>query len=557
MRTLLGRVFNLGVALVFATSLMLSANTAVRAHRSAASNLPTLRLNFLTRAVPWTKTLDPAFDTDLIDFWIDELWDAGLVKYNTRGQLQGDLASGWKVSKNHRVYWFYLRKGLRFSNGDPITAQDEAYTLTRAISKATNSPIATTFYPDIVGALAFNAGKASRVRGIKVLGRYTLQISLDRPVQEFLYQMTYPSGMVLDRRVVAGKAPNTYLTHTCSADVGAGPFVFVCRNRSSSLSSYFPAGSTPTMTLVPNKYYYGPKPHIKLVIPTIPTDETQYNQFRAGGIDITTIPSTFVQQNAGKDIKVPLIGNEYLTVNMTTAPFNNEHCRLAVAYGIDRETLANKVLKGTTFASYAVVPKPLLGWYAGNDNPHFDATRARAELAKCPGHLNNVSLPYQHTTTDYDNEYAAIQGMLTSIGANIKLKPITHNDWLGIVGATSMNSTHTTIVQDDYYDDYPDPQDYCTLLLRSGQAYDIGEFKNAQYDSLVDRAEVTPNPARRAALYRQAQHIALATGAYISLRQFEQFFLVKSYVHGLVSSPVYNSLWPRNDDWSQVSIGKH
>jgi ABC-type oligopeptide transport system substrate-binding subunit len=363
--------------------------------------------------------------------------------------------------------------------------------------------------------------------------------------------------MVLDPRVVGGHPVKTYLTNTCSANNAAGPFEFVCQNKSSSPTSFYKSGTTPTMTVVPNPHYYGPKPHIKIVIPTIATDQTAYADYLSGHLDETTVPSAYVSQQRGKEKRVVLAGVEYLTPNEDTAPFNNVHCRLAVAYAIDRNSLFNKVMHGTGIPIYDVVPLSFLGAYPGNDNPHYNPTEARAQLKQCPGGIHNVQLTYQHTTTDYDTEYSAIEGMLSAVGIGIKLKPLTHNDWLNIVGATSLQSTHTIITQNDYYEDYPDPQDYCTLLLHSGSAYDIGDYRNKTYDHLVDLAEVTPNKAKRAALYRQAQHIALSDGAWISLQNFVQYNLLKPYVHGLVSSPAYSTLWAKGDNWANVTISKH
>lgn len=549
---------SVGSAVLLTCTLLLVGNASVSArHTSKGSSLPVFRWNGLVRAVPWTKTLDPAVVTDLIDFNIMSLVDANIVKLTPNAGVEGDLAKRWTVSGNHKVYTFFFRKGLRFENGDPITAQDAAWSITRALAKKTASPVATLYFADIVGAVKFNAGKAKSVAGLKVINSTTLRITLDRPIQEFLDELTYPTSMVLDPKVVGGHPAKTYLTNTCSANNAAGPFKFVCQNKSSDPTSFYPSGSTPTMTLVPNTNYYGSKPHIKIVIPTIASDQTAYDDYLSGHLDESNVPSSNVAQWRGKEIKTVLAGVEYITPNEDTAPFDNVHCRLAVAYAIDRNALFNKVLHGTGIPVYDVVPIGFLGYYAGNDNPHYNPTKAKQELAACPGGIHNVELDYQHTTTDYDLEYSAIQSMLNSVGIGIKLKPLTHNDWLGIVGATSLQSTHTAITQNDYYEDYPDPQDYCTLLLHSGSAYDIGDFKNKTYDKLVDRAEVTANKATRAALYRQAQHIALADGAWISLQNFVQFTLVKPYVHGLVPSTAYSTLWAKNDDWSKVTISKH
>ena len=122
-----------------------------------------------------------------------------------------------------------------------------------------------------------------------------------------------------------------------------------------------------------------------------------------------------------------------------------------------------------------------------------------------------------------------------------------------------LDQTKTQIVLNGWVEDYPDPQDYCTLLLRSGQPYNTGGWSDASYDRLVDRAEFVLDSTKRAQLYMRAQHIALSQGAMISLTNGVGPRLIKPYVHGLTGPAAYflYPLIPRNLDWSNVSISKH
>jgi ABC-type oligopeptide transport system substrate-binding subunit len=105
--------------------------------------------------------------------------------------------------------------------------------------------------------------------------------------------------------------------------------------------------------------------------------------------------------------------------------------------------------------------------------------------------------------------------------------------------------------------DYPDPQDYCSLMLRSGSLFNVGGWHNTAYDRLVDRADVLLDPKKRAALYIQAQHLALSQGAFISLTNNLGRVLIKPYVHGLVGSEALGGMVPKDWNWSNVSVSKH
>jgi ABC-type oligopeptide transport system substrate-binding subunit len=508
-------------------------------------------------ATGWPQTLDPAQVNDALSNDVSYMVYVGLVKLLPNGTVAPDLAT-WTVSKNHKVYTFTIRKNARFSNGDPVTAQDVKYSYTRALAKSTNSPISISYMGHILGATKLNNGKTNTLQGVKVLNSRQVQIFVDRPIAFFLSATTYPTNEIVDPRVVAGKKPQTYLTQTCSGNVGAGPFEFQCQNASTGLSSFFPSGSTPSITLVPNPYYYGRKPHIRVTMSLIANTQTSYRVFQANGIDVTSIPTPDIAANSNRPgfYKYPFSLTDYITPNEAAPPFNNVHCRLAVAYAIDRDSINNKVLHGAQQSYYDVVPKGMFGYYPGNDNPHYNPAQAKAELAQCPSGIHNVLIPYAKTSSDVDNEYAALQAMFQSAGIDIKAAPKTTNDWLTIV-TQPMNKTHTLIVQNGNIEDYPDPQDYCTLLLRPGYPRDIGEFNDPTYNRLVDQGEVEFNRSKRLQLYIKAQHIALSTGAWISVGNANAYALVKPYVHGLVGSEAFYELIPKGNDWSNISISPH
>ncbi len=523
--------------------------------KSSSSRLPTLRWYGLAGTASWANTLDPSQVTDSISYNVMNMINGGLVKLLPSGNPGPDLAQSWTVSPNRRVYTFTLRPHLRFSNGDRLTAQDVAWSIERTLSPGTHSPVALSYLGHIEGANAFTTGKAKTLAGIKVPNSRTIRISLDSPIAFFLKTLTYPTADVLDPRVMRGKKPQVYLTNTCSANVGAGPFAVVCRNKSSSLSSFYPSGTTPTMTLVPNRYYYGPKPHIRVVMPVIPDTQTNYKDFQSGGVDATGIPTADIAAMRSHPgfYQYPTSVVDYITPNEKMAPFNNVHCRLALAYAINRNAIDNHILQKTETPIYDVLPRGLLGYYNGADNPHYNLAKARAELRLCPGGLHSLTIPYQHTSVDIDNEYGAIQHMWSALGIHVTLQPLTFNGWLNIV-TKSLQQTHTAISENLWIEDYPDPYDYMTLLLRAGQNYDIGGFNNPTYNKLVDRAAIEPNPAIRARLYMKAQHIAVGQGAWIPVGNQTGFALVNPKVHGFVGSEAFGILVPKNNDWSNISI---
>jgi ABC-type transport system substrate-binding protein len=557
-KPLSNKLLNVGVAAIFAMTVVTAASSPVLARQAnkPAAAMKTLRWYGLGGTATWANTLDPTYVTDSISYNVLNMVQGNLVKLLPSGAIVPGLAKSWTISNHHKTYTFHMRSGLRFSNGDKLTPADVVFSIKRALNPATKSPVAPTY----LGAI-----KTIKAKGNNVV------VTLNRPIVYFLETLSYPTGDVLDPRIIKGHPVNTYMTTTCAANVGAGAFKFQCRNKSSALTSFYPSHHTPTMTMVPNKYYYGPKPKIKVVSPAIPDTQTNFKDFQAGGVDVTTIPTVQISNVKHKKgfYDFPTSVTDYMTPNEhASSPFHNVHCRLAVAYSINRDAINKQILHGTQVSTYQVLPENLLGFsktLMNNKNavPHYNVKKAKAEFAKCPQlHGKTIQVPYQHTSVDIDNEYAAVVAMMGNVGIHAKLEPLTFNDWLGVVGGPAstngLDNTstkgHVDITENLWIEDYPDPQDYMTNLLRGGVQYDIGYFNNKTYNKLVDNAEVQPNVTKRKNMYIQAQKIALNAGAWIAMGNARGLALTNPKVHGLVGSAAYGILAPKGDEWANVTI---
>jgi ABC-type transport system substrate-binding protein len=553
-----GTRLHIGVALLLAGTLCVAAHASISAH-PAPSALPTLRLDYYAGVRGLAMSLDPAHITDASDDELSLLVNANLVHILPDGKVQPDLAT-WTISKDHLTYTFTIRSTARFSNGHAVTAADAAFSLERALAPSTQSEVADQYDDLIVGADDFYHGKSHSIPGIKVPSRQVLQIAITKPVAYFLETLSYPTADVLDPSMLSGKKAGpkgNYLTSTCAGNQGAGPFKFVCHDGSSTLHSFY-ARNSPTYTLVPNPYYYGRQPHVRIELPGTSAPDFGYRAYLADQLDATGVPSVYLGRWRGnKELhQYPSSGIEYLTPNTHMAPFNNLHCRLAVAYAIDRTTIANNVLHGTARATYTIVPKGMLGYYDGRDNPHYNLTKAKTELAQCPSRTVPFALKYGDFGPDQVNEATAVATMLSRAGLNVRLTRLTPAAWVR-TATRPLDATHTQLIVNAWRQDYPDPQDYCTLLLRSGQPFNIGLWSNRQYDQLVDRADVALNPAVRAALYIRAQHLALSQGVFLTIYEALSYELIKPRVHGLVTTEAYAGVVAKDLNWSNVSIGKY
>jgi oligopeptide transport system substrate-binding protein len=163
-------------------------------------------------------TLDPAVSGDMNSYeYIVQIF-SGLVKLDDFLQPAPDIALSWTISDDHMTYTFYLRDDVEFQDGKKVTAADFKYSWERAADPATGSNVAETYLGDIGGVKDVIAGKTKEISGVKVLDEHTLQVTIDAPRSYFLYKLTYPTAMVVDKDNVAQGSGWWYKPN------GTGPF---------------------------------------------------------------------------------------------------------------------------------------------------------------------------------------------------------------------------------------------------------------------------------------------------------------------------------------------
>ncbi len=552
---------SLGTAVTVAAAFAVSAQPGLTSAHSghAKTKIGTLTFaGFISPNLHLANTLDPAQVQDANDLGVIALVNQEVVIIDDTGRVVCELCTHWTVSPNHKVYTFYMRKA-HFSNGDKVTAADAVASIREALAAKTSSPVA--YYDQtIAGYDNYNAGKSSFL-GVKALSGNRLQVTTSKPVAYFLKAFTYITNTVLDQRVVKGinrTAKGNALTTDCQKNVGAGPFKFQCQGH-----AFTRAGASPRYLLVPNPHYFGPKPHVNMDLLSIGTSETAYNEFLAGKLDAVGLPSQYLSRWQGNHAvfhAVPTSQITYDSLNTYTAPFNNVNCRLAWAWGINRNTIST-IVHHEAKPLYTIVPpsSAFLGHWNGAGVPHYNLAKAQSYFAKCPGGATaKFQYDYPTGSQDSDNWATAEVGMLQKVG----FKGVTpngqqYNDWANAVGQP-MNKTGTIAVQNGWIMDYPDSQDYVSLLFQCHAAYDITGWCNSRFDKLTTEADSSFNSKVRARLYEQAQKIALNSGMPVQLENYYAYYLRKASVKGYTDTFTCGGECPKDlpnglPNWAGVS----
>jgi oligopeptide transport system substrate-binding protein len=541
-----------GALVTGAAVLALIAGAVSPAHANRPALASNVLVDPLAAQVLWPGTLDPAQVSALTDGDIIQKIYAGLVKqvYSDKTHLftvVPDLAAAMPtISKDGLTYTFKIRPDAKFSDGKPVTAQDFVWSFQRVLDPKANSGVSYYLY-DIKGAADYNAGK-SKTFGAVALDASTLQITLTSPIVYFLYEMTYYTYFAVEQNIPV-VAPT--LTTTPSMVVGAGPWML--KNGTWKYRS--------EISLVPNPYYHGSK-NFKLTeidIPFTGTNTSMLAAYKSGQYPISWLPSADVASYRGTPEfhDTVVLGDYWLDMNQNIKPFDNIHFRRAVAYAINRDAISNGVDHGTNHPQYSWYPVGILG----NDPnvqkqagvPTYNPTIAKQELALAMKQISSVptiTLEFASENADRAREAASIQSDLKAVGITIGLHPVPRATWI-----KDGNSGKTQFIYSDWFEDYPDPQDFSAYLIQTGAGENWGRYSNKQVDALIAKGNVERDAATRANIYKQIQLIVLREAPVAMLYQDATQSVISTLIHGMELTPGYgNEPQPIGNDWSNVNI---
>ncbi len=474
-------------------------------------------------------TLDPALIQDSTSAEYAIHLFSGLVSLDADLEVTPDLAERWDISPDGRTYTFALRPDAVFQSGRAITAEDIVYSLERACSPALASPVASVYLDDIVGVSEFAQGQAEHIQGLGVVDDHTLEIRIDAPKAYFLAKLTYPTALVVNREQVESQGEAWWRKPD-----GSGPFVL------DTLTD-------DRIVLVRNPRYYGGPAALERVEFTLsgglPITMYENNRLDIVEVDPSEIERVLDPENPlyAEHRAMPELSVDYLGLNTMAPPFDDLAVRQAFAMAIDKDKLADLVLKGTALPARGILPPGMPGYDASYEGLPYDPARARELLAGsrygAPGAMPEIALAISGTSAQMPPLVRAITSMIReNLGIEMIVEQVEWPDFLN-----DMNLYRYQIFSAGWIADYPDPQNFLDILFHSASLQNSTGYRNAQVDDLLARARVEGDHAKRMALYNEAERIIVSEAPWIPLTHGVTHVLVKPYVSGYQASA---SLYP-------------
>lgn len=477
------------------------------------------------------QSLDPHLTTGSPDNNIIMNLFEGLVSKDAATlEPKPGAAESWTISEDQRTYRFQLRKNARWSNGDPLTAQDFVYSWRRAVTPSVPNKYAyMMFYID--GAEQFLTGKTSdfsRV-GVKALSTHELEVTLAHPTHFFLQLLDHHSYYPVHKGTLekfGGMSDPTSRWTLPGNLVGNGPFVL----RSWEINK--------SIELVKSETYWD-KEAVKLnAVHFFPIEDQQAEEraFRSGQIHLTNTPQMDIEkiqvyQREDPDVLrvVPTYSSYYYEFNTNKKPLDDPRVRKAFTLAIDRNLIVEKVTRGGEVPAFNFVPpdpvgyQPLVYWQENVE----EARRLLAEAGYPNGEGFPVFSLLYNTHDNHQKVAVAVQQMLKK-NLNIDLR-LENKEWK-VYMAARKNMEHD-IVRAGWLADYIDPSNFFDVL-RSYAGNNNTGWKSAAYDELMKQIAATAEPSRRDELFEEANRLLADEMPVIPLYYYSDINLVHTSVQG-------------------------
>ena len=426
----------------------------------------------------------------------------GLMKPTPEGDLTPAIASDYQVSEDRLTYTFTLRDGVKFHNGDTVTAEDVVYSIQRCAAATETG---------IVPVEAF-----SNITDIQAPDASTVVITLAQPDNEFLSYMT------------TAVLPADY-DQQDTDPVGTGPFKFVSRAAQDSI------------VLEKFDEYWGTPAQLdQVTFKIIENADSLLMSLQSGAIDLCAhLTSTQVAQ-LGEDFDVAegtmnLVQALYL--NNAVEPFDNELVRQALCYAIDKQAIIDLAFDGygspigssmyPAFGKY--FDESLTDYY-----PH-DTEKAKELLAQAgypDGFSMTITVPSNYKP-HMDTAQVLVQ-QLAEVGITAEIQAVEWESWVS--DAYTNRQFQSTVVGVDASN-----MTARALLERFTSAADDNfiNYQNTDYDALFQQAQATADDAEQTELYKQMERNLTEHAANVYIQDLADLVVLRNGLEGYQFYPIY------------------
>lgn len=427
----------------------------------------------------------------------------GLVKPNSDGEMIPAVAEKYTLSEDGTTYTFTLREGVKFHNGQTVTAEDVVYSINRcaAVPEGQEKPLVAAF---------------SAVKSVEALDEKTVAVTIAQRDLEFISYMT------------AAIIPADYENQD-TAPVGTGPFKFVSR--------------TPQQDFVMERFedYWGAPAWLdKVTYKICENADALVMNLNGGSIDLCAHLTSAQASQLNQSFQV-LEGTMNLVqaiyLNNQAKPFDNQLVRQALCYAIDRQGIMDMVADGHGTAVGSSIYPAFTKYFLPElvDKYPHDVAKAKELLAQAgypDGFDMTISVPNNYQPHMDTAEVVAEQ--LREAGINVTIQPVEWSTWLDtiyngrqfqatVVGVDAANMTARAMLE----------------RFTSDYGKNFINYNNPAYDALFQQAINAQDEAAQTDLYKQMEAMLADTAANVYIQDLCDLVAMRQDLGGLKFYPIY------------------
>ncbi len=479
-------------------------------------------LRFNVGAEP--EIYDPGFAVGQPDGRVARILFEGLTREDAKTlEPRPGCAERWSLSPDGLTYTFHLRRGLAWSDGRPITAEDFRWSWLRVLKPGNAARYAGLLYP-IRGAEEFNRGtiQSPDSVGIEVVDDSTLVVRLENPTAYFLYLVQFYTYLPVPRHVIEKHGDRWTRPGNI---VSNGAFVLEDWRQ----NAFFKFRRNPRFWNADSVRLDG------IIAFTVDDLNTSTNLYKAGVIDWNPsgyIPSQFIPylRDYADFRHGPYQGVYFYSMCVKEKPLDDVWVRRALNAAVDREAIAYDLLKRSREPWGNFSPSGYPG-YRHPPGVRYDPAYARECLAKAgfPGGKGfpKISILF-NTSEDHRRIAEAIQAMWKrELAIEVEL---SNQEWGSYLQATS--SLQYQVARRSWIGDYLDPSTFLGLGV-TGDGNNRTGWSDPRFDALMRRSARELDPVKRMATLTEAESLLIADGPFLPIYHYSTNELVKPYVHGI------------------------
>ncbi|MFV0448711.1 MAG: ABC transporter substrate-binding protein [Vibrio sp.] len=465
----------------------------------------------------------------------------GLVNQDADGKVIPGVADSWETSDN-KTFTFHIRQGAKWSNGDPVTAQDFVYSWQRAVDPATASPY--SWYMEMTqmkNAADIVAGKKDKSElGVYAKDANTLVVELDSAVPYFV-MMTGHTTMKPVNQATVEKFGDQWTKP--ENFVGNGAYVvenWVVNER---------------LVLKRNQQYWDNEHTVinKVTFLPIENQVAEMNRFLAGEIDISyEVPVEHFRRLKKEHPEfVSVVGNlcsYYYSFNTKKKPFDDVRVRKAISYAIDRNIVSDAIMGQGQKPAYFLTPEitsgfnPVMPAYGKMTQKERNEEAARLLAEAGYGKDNPLKFTLLYNTSENHKKVAVAIGSMwkKTLGLDVTLE---NQEWKTYL--SSKDTGNFEMARAGWCGDYNEASSFLTLMT-SNNTTGGQHWGSKEYDAIIDKALTSTSEEERQKLYADAEALMAKDMPIAPIYQYVKTRLLSPKIGGFPANNAEEKIYSKD-----------